>query len=165
MQSRPELVGKWVACPICQQQFVLPGGQLSAPRTLATMHATTPTATGYRPSNPGDWLSGIKVPILISGILNAIYSAVSLLALVATCVGVILIPLVVPLIILCVFEIVYYGSADRLPPRKAINDGRTIAICEIVAGALTVNVFVLVCGILALVGCSQAEQRLAASTQ
>lgn len=165
MQSRPELVGKWVACPICQQQFVLPGGQLSTPRPVATMQATSSPATNYLSTNPGDWLTGIKVPILISGILNAIYSAVSLLVLVATCVGVIFVPLVVPLIILCVFEIVYYGSADRLPPRKALNDGRTLAICEIVAGALTVNVFVLVCGILALVGCSQAEQRLAASAR
>lgn len=115
--------------------------------------------------NPGDWLTGIKVPILISGILNAIYSVISLLVLIASCVGVILIPLIVPLIILCVFEIVYYGTVDRLPPRQAIRDGRTIAICEVIAGVLSVNVFVLICGILALVGCSQAEQRLAASGQ
>jgi hypothetical protein len=165
MQSPPALAGKWVACPICHQQFVLPGGQLSAPHPPAYSFAAGPHPTSQHRPATGDWLANIKVPILISGILNAVYSALVLVVLVASCVGVIFVPLLVPLVVLCVFEFVYYGSADRLPPRKAIGDGRTIAICEIVAGALSANVFILTCGILALVGCSQAEQRLAASGQ
>jgi hypothetical protein len=152
-----------VACPICQQQFILPGGPGTPPRPPATLHATSTTATGFRPAPSGDWLSSIKVPILISGILNVIYCVISLLVMVASCIGVILIPLLIPLIVLCVFEFVYYGTADQHPPPKAIRDGRTIAICEIVAGVLSANLFVLVCGILALVSCGQAEHRLATS--
>lgn len=191
MQCPPEMANKWVACPLCKQQFVLPDASVHKPASPpGSVYASAPPAVnpyaeqpappsgsaygqtgyappgygqpgyqpqgGYLPANPRDLLSGVKVPILISGIMNSIAATIWLL----TCFGVIL---TVPLAILCIFEFIYYSSANSMPLRKALSDGKTLAIWEIVVGALTLNVVVLVVGVLALTQANEGERKLTAA--
>ena len=164
MDSPPELAGKWVACPLCRQQFVMPDSHFA---TSANYGVPAVASNPFGDVNQGyqqhygpagypqrDVLSGIKVPILVSGIMNAIVAVIWLF----TCFGVIV---TIPLSILCIFEFIYFSSADQMPRQKAIGDGRTLAIFEIVLGVLFLNMVSLVCGIIALVNANQADRQWA----
>lgn len=169
MQFVPEMAGTYVACPICRQAFVMPAGP--RPEVPPTGYGVPATTNPYAESRRGygqgyaqhgpygpypryDWLAGVKVPILISGILNAVAAVIWLL----TCLGIIF---SVPLFILCVFEFSYYSNADKMPPPRAVHEGRTLGIWEIVVGVFTLNVISLICGILAMVNANQAQRELA----
>lgn len=161
MSSPSELSGKWVACPFCHQQFVLPEAKQLIPagnlQSSAGVYVAPPVndfaPAGYAPPR-NDLLNGVRIPILISGIFNAMVAVIWAL----TCFGLIL---TVPLAILCTFELCYYSNSARMPPYQAIREGRTLAIYEIVVGVLSLNMVVLACGILALVMANQAQERLA----
>lgn len=158
MSSGPELAGKWVACPFCHQQFVLPQQKaILQPTTMMTHTGQVYSVPqGGSQASSTDVLAGIRTPILISGIINAIAAVIYIIPCIT-------IFITVPLAILCVFEFQYYSNAPRMPLVQAIREGRTLAIYEIVAGALTLNIIVLVCGILALVMANQAQERYAQS--
>lgn len=162
MSSPPELSGKWVACPFCHQQFVLPNEKIVVAPAMATTNSGTliysgQTATGFAPAahqpSSVEIINGIRTPILISAIFNTIGAVLYTAFCITFFIG-------IPLGILCIFEYCYFSNSLRMPARQAVREGRTIAIYEIVAGALTLNVIVLVCGILALVMANQADERI-----
>lgn len=85
----------------------------------------------------------IRIPILISGILNCLVA----LAWVPWCVTIVL---SIPLIILAVFEFIYFsklGQVDFAAHKSKVKLISILEICTIIAG----NVGSLVCGIIVLV--------------
>lgn len=98
----------------------------------------------------------VTVPVLISGIANvlSVLGVLGFSVVIPCCL--IALP---PLVILAVFEFVYFNSAASLPPFEAAQKARTLGVCEIVAGALTFNIVVLVCGVIALVNAGSLERR------
>lgn len=164
MQCPPDLVGKWVECPHCQHHFVL-RRTLQQPNYVVAPHAQAPPgqrqtipaagyATLHQPHDERRWLPGIKTPILISAIFNVLWC----LVLFATCYGAIF---AIPLLVLCIFEFIYFGTADEQTANNAITNGRVLGIIEIVVGALSCNLAVLICGVLVLLNANQAEQEVA----
>ena len=165
MSSPSELSGKWVACPFCHQQFVLPDAKqlIIAPAINSGGAALAyGGAPGHGFADPavnqhqGTDVNNIRTPILIAAIFNTIGAVIYTAFCITIFIG-------VPLGILCIFEYCYFSNSLRMPKHQAIREGRTLAIYEIVAGALTLNMIVLICGILALIMANQAADRLAQS--
>ena len=93
----------------------------------------------------------LTTPVLISAIGNI---AVGLCWFSLMC-----FPVGIPMIILCIFEFMYYGDSDRLSPEELISRAGNLAICEIVCGLF--NLVSLVCGILLLINKGQYKRIIA----
>ncbi len=102
----------------------------------------TPPPAPAPASTPGAPMI-IRIPILISGILNVMTG----LAHLTWCIGVIF---TVPLVVLAVFEFIYFsklGQADFSAHKSKVKLISILEICTILVG----NVGSLVCGIIVLV--------------
>lgn len=131
LEAPESLGGDEMLCPSCQ-------GRTIVPRRVARRT--------YQATQPG--ISGVTVPLLISGIANIV---VGLLWLGATfgCAF----PISIGLWVLAVFEFMLYASAERMPITKLGRQAHTLGIIEIVAGLF--NTVTLVCGIIVLVHASK----------
>ena len=84
----------------------------------------------------------LTTPVLISAIGNIAVGLIWFGTLICFPVG-------IPMMILCIFEFMYYGDSDQLSPEELIRRAGILAICEIVCGLF--NLVSLVCGILLLI--------------
>lgn len=92
--------------------------------------------------HPAALRSSIKTPVLISAISNIV---VGLLWL-ASCFGAIL---VIPMVVLCVFEFKLYADADTIPDAELGVRAKNLGVFEIIVGLF--NTVSLVCGIIVLI--------------
>jgi hypothetical protein len=90
----------------------------------------------------------ITLPLLISAIWNCLAALVWL----ATCFGVIF---TAPLVVLLIFEFMLYADLNNRSKIVSPSKVRTIAICEIVAGLVSLGP--LVCGIIILTNLSRVD--------
>lgn len=126
----PASAGTVIDCPACGGKFraPLPGGGRSG-RGMGGGRSRTTDPT-------------IKTCVLISGISNVLFG----LGWSSTC---ILAIIGVPQLVLAIFEIIYFASADGMPPDKARGQAKVLAIFEIICGLA--NPFSLIAGIIVLV--------------
>lgn len=94
----------------------------------------------------------LTTPVLISAIGNIVVGLIWFGTLIC-------IPVGIPMVILCIFEFMYYGDSDRLSPEELIRRAGNLAICEIVCGLF--NLVSLVCGILLLINKGKYERLVA----
>lgn len=94
----------------------------------------------------------LTTPILISAIGNIVVGLIWF----AT---VICFPIGIPMLILSIFEFIYYANSDRLSSEELIRRAGTLAVCEIVFGLC--NTVSLVCGILLLINKGKYERFVA----
>ena len=104
-------------------------------------YATVNTSPPPRPVLPSKAPGIITIPLLIS----AIWNCLAVVFWISTCFGIFF---AVPLIVLLIFEFMLYADLNNsmkiVPPSKV----RTTAVCEIVAGLVSLAPFV--CGIIVL---------------
>jgi len=84
---------------------------------------------------------GVTIPILISAIFHLLAAAPFALPTFGL--------LSIALILLAAFEIRFFATASRLPPRQFANSARTLAIWEIIS-IVTCNFPSMICGIIVL---------------
>lgn len=97
----------------------------------------------------------LTTPVLISAIGNVAIGCVWI----STICG---IPIGIAMIVLCVFEFMFYSDSDRLSPDQLVRKSGTLAICEIVCGLF--NLVSLVCGILLLINKGKYHRSLVAGS-
>ena len=131
LEAPGSLAGQDQVCPVCRQRTVVP---------LPTARVATsalPLPYVESPNPPGI----ITTPLLISAIWNCLAAIVWL----STCFGIVF---TAPLVVLLIFEFMLYADLNNnariVPPSKV----KTIAICEIVAGLISLAL--LACGIIIL---------------
>ena len=131
LEAPESLAGQDHECPACHERTIVP-----RPRVRVSAEPVPPFAPP-RPGPPGI----ITTPLLISAICNCVAAAFWL----CTCFGVII---TAGLVVLLIFEFLLYS--DLHSPSRLVNPSKvkTIAICEIVAGL--VSLAPLVCGIIIL---------------
>lgn len=106
--------------------------------TEAPNHDATPAG----PALGGVSLKPVTVPVLVSAVANLIGGY----AWLTTCFGIVL---TAPMLVLCVFELIYFATAAQMTRGQLMGRGRAIGICEIVVGVF--NLVSLVCGVVVLV--------------
>jgi hypothetical protein len=119
------------------------------------MNETDPTTPPAPPTEAGELsraaqpdYSGIRIPILISGIFNILAG----LAWVSTC---LLSPLAIPLLVLAVFEIIAFVKlGDPAQAQATARRVKTLGILEICT-ILLGNLASLVCGIIVLINAKE----------
>lgn len=94
-------------------------------------------------------VQAIAVLTLISGVVNIFWGILASVAVMATLIGIICVPVTILPTILGIFEVIYATRLLSTPPR-AMRPSTTIAALEI-ACILTGNVFSSLAGILVLV--------------
>jgi len=137
LEAPGALAGQDQVCPACRERTVVPIAKARAAPPPLPPYTVSPRAPGI-----------ITTPLLISAICNCICAFSWLL----TCIGVIF---TAPLVVLLVFEFMLYADLNNqskiVPPSKV----KTIAICEIVAGLVSLGP--LVCGIIILANLSRVD--------
>ena len=138
LEAPESLAGQDQVCPVCRERTVVPIAKVRAAPSLPLPAYTEP------PEAPGI----ITTPLLISAIWNCMAAVLWL----ATCFGVIF---TVPLVVLLIFEFMLYADLNNknklVPPSKV----KRIAICEIIAGLISLAP--LVCGIIILTNISRVD--------
>ena len=138
------LRGQDQVCPVCRERTVvpLPLGARSAPAVPAP-YVESPKAPAI-----------ITIPLLISGVWNcltavlALYICFRALSVKSGSALLFFFPLTAAIVVLLIFEVMLYAALNNPARNISPSKVKTIAICEIVAGLLTVAP--LVCGIIIL---------------
>jgi hypothetical protein len=179
----PDVVGRRVVCKRCGRQFRAgdradsPPPWAAQPAAFATNGATVapPPSVAVPPPfpvtfEPDDAIGaarrpakssaagspstiGVVVPMLVSAIANVVMRLVRI----ATVCGM---PIGIGMIVLCVFEFLFYAHHEELPPANFLDRAKTLGILEIVAGVF--NLVSLVCGILVLIHAGKLRRAAAA---
>lgn len=138
LEAPESLCGQDQKCPQCTQRTVVP---IPMAR-LTNKIVSHPLANGPQP--PGI----IKVPLLISAICNCVAALFWLM----TIFGIIF---TIPLVILLIYEFKLY--ADLHDPKIVVPSSqvKTIAICEIVGGLVSLGA--IICGIIILTNLTNAD--------
>lgn len=117
-------------------------------------NAVAPDPNLFRARWPmGSPPAGITIPILVSGILNLLFT----LGWLSTC---FLAFIGIPLLLLAIFEFVTYSQASTMEPERLLGRAKVLGIlgiCTIVLG----NIGSMVCGIVILTQLAEARAQLA----
>lgn len=140
LPARPA-VSEQKVCPFCKELI-----QQSAIKCRHCRSVLVPMQNDQTSISTG----GVTTPVLISAIGNILVA----LFYFGTC---FLFFIGIPLVILCIFEFIFYGSRFDRAPEELASKARTLGIIEIVAGFF--NLISLVCGIIVLVNAGSLERR------
>lgn len=92
--------------------------------------------------------SGVPICVLISGLANILFGLAWTLMLCGAVLG-------IPMVVLAVFEFIYFAQANSKPTDDAANQARILGVLEIISGLF--NGVSLICGILVLIFANSRE--------
>lgn len=146
LEAQDSLSGQDQTCPVCQQRTIVP--------------VPTTRVAGPPPIGPVGKSRQVPQIIMIPLLVSAIWNCAAAVGYFFTCIGVVI---AVPLIILAIYEFKLY--ADLTNQQQIVDPARVrkIAICEIIAGL--VSLVPLVAGIIILTNLPSVDINKGKSSQ